>query len=123
MENLENQCLEKLNKILSRFKLKIDIIDFLTLKCEYRLVDNSSTKPECIGIWLSISEILVSRKSIFDYLTAYYYTVNNSSFSYIHFSASQLSKFQKYAKIYQFIQSLKSSCLEEFLIKYDLMDI
>ena len=42
MENLEKQCLEKLDKILSKFDLKIDIVHVASLNvCQYRLIDNS----------------------------------------------------------------------------------
>ena len=123
MENIEEQCLEKLNKILSKFDLKIELINIQSNFLEYLLVDNSIPEIECIGPWLSISHILVSSQSIFDCLKKYYDTVNSSSFSYIIFSDSQLSKFQRYSKVYQSIQPLKSSCLEEIIIKMDLMGI
>jgi hypothetical protein len=44
-------------------------------------------------------------------------------FAYNRFSDSQLSILQRYVKTYQFIQPLKSSCLEEFIIKCDLVGI
>jgi hypothetical protein len=121
MENLEQKCLEKLNKILSKFDLKIEIINIQSNFLEYLLVDNSMSEIDWLGPWLSISHILVSSYSIFDCLKKYYDTVNGSSFSYIHFSDSQLSKFQRYSKAYQSIQPLKSCYLEEFIIKCDLM--
>ena len=76
-----------------------------------------------LGPWLSISHILVSSQSIVDRMKEYYDTINNSSFSYIVWSDIQLSKFKRYSKVYQFIQHLKSSCLEEFIIKCDLMGV
>jgi hypothetical protein len=123
MENLEQKCLEKLNKILSKFDLKIEIINIQSNFLEYLLVDNSMSEIDWLGPWLSISHILVSSYSIFDCLKKYYDTVNSSSFSYIHFSDSQLSKFQRYSKVYQSIQHLKSCYLEEFIFKCDLMGV
>jgi hypothetical protein len=122
MENLEEQCLEKLNIILSKFNLNIDIVNIQS-NLEYRLIDNSLPKTEWLAPWLSISDILVYRQSIFDRMKVYYDTINSSNFLYIQLSDIQLSRFQRYSKVYQSIQSLKSSSLEEFLINCDLMGI
>ena len=124
MENLEQKCLEKLNNILSKFDLKIDIVNIqsnLKYHLEYHLVDNSL--PDWCMSWLSISDILIYKQSIFDRMKVYHDAVNSSNFSYIELSDVQLSRFQIYSKIYQSIQSLKSSCLEEFLIRCDLTGI
>jgi hypothetical protein len=124
MENIEERCLEKINKILSKFDLKIESIHLEMLNVwQYRLVDNSLSKTEWLAPWLSISNILVERNSIFNRMKLYYDTINSSNFSYIQLSDIQLSRFQRYSKIYQSIQTLKSCCLEEFLIKCDLMGI
>lgn len=124
MKNLEKQCLDRLNNLLSKFDLKIDIVNIQSdLECQYWLIDNSLSKTEWLGPWLSISGILVYSQSIFDCLKQYHTAVNSPSFPYIQFSDRQLSKLQKYSKAYQFIQSLKSNCLEELISKMDLMGI
>ena len=120
MENLEQRCLEKLNNILSKFDLKIEIINIQS-NLEYLLVDNSLPEIDWLGPWLSISHILVYKRTIFDCMKEYYDIVNSSTFSYIQLSDVHLSRFQRYSKIYQSIQLLKSDSLEEFLIKCDLM--
>jgi hypothetical protein len=125
MENLEKHCLEKLNIILSKFNLNINIVNIQS-NLEYRLIDNSLPKTEWRAPWLSISDILIykpSMLSIFDRMKVYYDTFNSSGFSYIQLSDIQLSRFQRYAKVYQSIQPLKSSSLEEFLINCDLMRV
>ena len=114
MENLEQRCLEKLDKILSKFDLKIDIVHIASLNvCQYRLVDKSLSKTDWLGLWLSLDGLLFNNQSIFKCLEFYYN----------RFSDSQLSILQRYVKTYQFIQPLKSSCLEEFIIKCDLVGI
>ena len=124
MKTLEEHCLEKINKILSKFDLKIESIYLELLNIwQYRLVDNFLPKIEWFDPWLSISDILVERNSIFNRMKLYYDTINSSNFSYIQFSDIQLSRFQRYSKIYQSIQTLKSCCLEDFLIKCDLMGV
>ena len=124
MKKLEKQCLNRLNNLLSKFNLKIDIVNIQSnLECQYWLVDNSLSKTEWIGPWLTISDILVYSQSIFDCLKQYHNTVNSSIFPYIQVSDSQLSKLQRYSKVYQFIQSLKSNCIEELAIKMDLMGV
>ena len=125
MQNLEKHCLEKLNIILSKFNLNINIVNIQS-NLEYRLIDNSLPKTEWVAPWLSISDILIhkpSMLSIFDRMKVYYDTFNSSGFSYIQLSDIQLSRFQRYAKVYQSIQLLKSNSLEEFLINCDLMGV
>ena len=123
MENLEKQCLEKLDKILSKFDLKINIVYVTSLNvCQYRLIDNSlNPYSDWLGLWLTISDILMHRNSIFECLQSYYISLNNSRFltNETHLS----SIFQRYSEVYQFIQPLKSCCLEEFIFKCDLMGI
>lgn len=124
MKNLEKQCLDRLNNLLSKFDLKIDIVNIKSnLECQYYLVDNFLPKTEWFDPWLSISDILFERNSIFNCMKLYYDTINSSNFSYIQLSDIQLSRFQRYSKVYQFIKSLKSNCLEELISKMDLMGI
>jgi hypothetical protein len=129
MENLEQRCLEKLNKLLSKFDLKIEIVHIASLSVwQYRLVDNltnkSDWKVEWLGLWLSLNDLLFRQQSsIFECLDSYYDAVNSSSFKYIRWSDIQLSRLQRCSKAYQFIQQLKSCCLEEFIIRCDLLDI
>jgi hypothetical protein len=54
MEILEKECLDRLNKILSKFDLKIE---FFHIKSNawYRLVDNSLSKntySNWLGLWI-----------------------------------------------------------------------
>lgn len=114
MENLEEQCLEKLNKILSKFDLKINII-YVAPYCvrQYRLVDRFLPETNWLGLWFSLNGLLFYNQSIFRCLESYYDI----------YSGSEVNGFQRYIEAYQFIQPLKSSCLEEFIIKMDLLEI
>jgi hypothetical protein len=123
MENLENQCLEKLNIVLSKFDLKIEIAHLTSLNVwQYRLVDNLSDKTEWLGLWLSVNEMLFHNISIFDCLKSYHIIVNDFNLL-SHATHNIASKYKRYSKAYQFLQPLKSSSLEEFIIKCDLMEI
>jgi hypothetical protein len=130
MENLEKQCLEKLNKILSKFDLKIDIINFASLNIwQYRLVDNLIDKKDWkaaqLGLWLSLNNLLFNQQSIFECLETYYNAVNKiNNFNFLpNVTYAASSTYQRYSEVHQFIQPLKSNCLEEFLIKCDLIGI
>jgi hypothetical protein len=115
MENLEKECLKKLNKILSKFDLKIEKIEIVHIKSrnvwQYRLIDNrlSHQNSYSAGLcfWLSISDILIHGKrnnSIFDCLSSYSY--------------------KRYFDAYNTIKHLKNfCCLEEFMLKMDLMGV
>jgi hypothetical protein len=120
MENLENQCLEKLNTLLSKFDLEIVIINFAPLNLwQYRLVDNLRGKTDgnatCLELWLSLNELLFNQQSIFECLESYYNTTNDFNI--------KSPMYQRYSEVYQSILPLKSDCLEEFLINCDLMGI
>ena len=124
MENLETQCLEKLNKILSKFDLTIDIVNFASLNIwQYRLVDKLGDKTDwnasCLGLWLSLNELLFDHHSIFECLESYYNTSNEFKF----LATIKYSAYQRYSKAYLYIRPLKSDCLEEFLINCDLMGV
>ena len=125
MENLEKQCLEKLDKILPKFDLAINIVNIPNVECQYRLVDNSLSKTpysEWLGLWLSVSNILLHRNSIFECLKSYHDFITDKSLS-VNMSPMEIKFYQRYSEVYQFIQPLKSSCLEEFLIRCDLVGI
>ena len=125
MENLEEQCLEKLDKILPKFDLAINIVNIPNVECQYRLVDNSLSKTpysEWLGLWLSVSNILLHRNSIFECLKSYHDFITDKSLS-VNMSPMEINFYQRYSEVYQFIQPLKSNCLEEFLIKCDLVGI
>ncbi len=124
MKNLENQCLEKLNIFLSKFDLKIEIVHLTSLNVwQYRLVDNlSSDKTEWLGLWLSVNEMLFHNISIFECLKSYQIIVNYFNML-AHATHNISSIYKRYSKVYQSLQSLKSSSLEEFLINCDLMGI
>lgn len=111
MENLEQRCLEQLNKILSKFDLKIDIFNLAPLNVlQYRLIDNRTFQNGyyySLCFWSSMSNILIHSKrnnSIFDCL---------KTFSY-----------RRYSEAYNAIKQLENiSCLEELVIKMDLMGV
>jgi hypothetical protein len=123
MENLEKECLDRLNKILSKFYLQIDIVHVASLNVwQYRLVDNLSDKTEWLGLWLSVNEMLFHNISIFDCLKSYHIMVND--FNLLSHTTHNISSiYKRYSEAYQFLQPLKSSCIEEFIIKCDLMGI
>ena len=116
MENLEKQCLEKLNNILSKFNLEIEATYIESPNVwQYRLVDNFLPKNTCFGwlyIWSSISDMLMHRNSIFECLRSYAYFEYNS-YSY-----------KRYLEAYNVIKYLENiCCLEEFIIRCDLEGI
>jgi hypothetical protein len=130
MESLELRCLEKLNKILSKFDLKIDIVNLEPLNIwQYRFIDNSINKADWkavqLGSWLSLNDLLFNQQSIFECLEPYYNVVNKiNNFNFLpNVTCTASSTYQRYSEVYQFIQPLKSCCLEEFLIRCDLIGI
>ena len=109
MENLEKQCLEKIDKILSKFDLNIEHIISSDV-WQYRLIDNRASQNSyfySLCFWLSISDILIHSKhsySIFDCLKTYSY--------------------RRYSEAYNAIKPLENiCCLEELIIKIDLIGI
>lgn len=130
MENLEQRCLEKLDKILSKFNLKIDIVNHESLNfCQYCLVDNSINKTywkaDWLKSWLSLNDLLFNQQSIFEYLESYYNVTNKiNNFNFLpNVTYTASSAYQRYSEAYQLLQPLKSSCLEELVIKMDLIGI
>jgi hypothetical protein len=107
MENLEQRCLEKLNNILFKFDLKIEIVHNALLNVwQYRLVDNLSKSSyfNWLASWSSISNILMHHNSIFKCLSSYSY--------------------RRYFDAYNNIKYLENiSSLEEFIIKCDLIGV
>ena len=132
MEKLEEQCLNRLNFILSKFNLQV-VINANQL---YRLIYKNDT-DNWIALWLSISEILFARatsiymadSSIFDRLKTYYNTMSNYNTMYnpsvnrLAMSKETLSKFQDCSNAYKEIAPLQSDSFEEFIIKWDLIGI
>ena len=128
MENLEKQCLEKLDKILSKFDLKINIINLASLNVwKYQLVDKLSDKTDWktawLGSWLSLNDLLFTQHSIFECLESYYNIDNNFNFLTYMSNIQLSSAYKRYSKAHQFIQPLKSNCLEELVIRMDLLGI
>ena len=116
MENLEQRCVEKLNKILSKFNLKIEIFYNTSRNVwQYRLVDNflpNNSYADWLYSWSSILDMLACRNSIFECLNTYSaYEFN----SYLY---------NRYYEAFNAIKHLENiCCLEEFIIKCDLMGI
>ena len=123
MENLENQCLEKLNKILSKFDLQIVIIKVNQLnQRQCRLVYKNDT-VNWLALWLSISDMLFERTTIFECLNSYYIVLSTPKYNRPDICNDRLSKFQACSAAYKEIEPLKSSSFEEFLINCDLMGV
>jgi hypothetical protein len=133
MKTLEEQCLEKLNKILSKFNLQIVIIKFNQLtQRQYRLVYKNNT-ADWLVLWLSISDMLFTRtiRTIFDFLNSYYTVMSNPpfdlpdipSFNQFDMYNDTLSRYQDCSNAYKEILPLKSNSLEEFLINCDLIGV
>jgi hypothetical protein len=130
MENLEDQCLEKLNKILSKFNLQIVIIKVNHVnQRQYRLIYKNNT-ANWIALWTSVSNMLFYRTtsarkitSIFECLNIYYEVISNPSFDLFDMSKDTLSRYQDCSDAYKEIVPLTSNSLEEFLINCDLMGI
>ena len=129
MENLEKQCLEKLNNILSKFNLQVVIINDNQLNHRrYQLIYKNDT-ANWIALWLSISEILFIRTisgyrtSIFKCLEPYYGVTSDPSFNHFDISKETVFRFQACSDAYKEIAPLQSDSFEEFIIKCDLMGI
>jgi hypothetical protein len=123
MEILEKECLDRLNKILSKFDLKIE---FFHIKSNawYRLVDNSLSKntySNWLGLWISISNMLMHRNSIFECLDSYHTFITNVPKC---MSIETRISYQRYSEAYNVIKHLENiSSLEEFIIRCDIMGI
>jgi hypothetical protein len=87
------------------------------------LTDKTNWKDAWFGLWLSVNDLLFDQHSIFECLKAYYYIDNDFKFLTRIPTIQLSSAYQRYSEAHQFIQPLKSSCLEEFIIKCDLMGI
>jgi hypothetical protein len=129
--NLETQCLEKLNIILFKFNLQIVVIKVNQLnQRQYRLVYKNNT-ADWLALWLSMSDMLFMcvTRTIFDFLNSYYTVMSNPSFdpsdipsfNQLDMYNDTLSRYQDCSDAYKEIMPLKSSSLEEFLIKCNLM--
>ena len=116
--NLDHICLERLNNMLSRFNLKIVIVKISSLNVnQYRLVHEMHNE-NWIGMWKSISDMMFKpTNSIFDCLESHY----DACVDIQKCQSMALSMFYiNCYNAYQTIKHLKSSSLEEFLVKCDL---
>jgi hypothetical protein len=78
MKTLEEQCLEKLNKLLSKFDLKIVIIKINLLNRYYYRLAYKNDTANWISLWLSMSDMLFRRTiTIFDCLNSYYEVISD----------------------------------------------
>jgi hypothetical protein len=116
--NLDHICLERLNNMLSRFDLKIVIVKISSLNVnQYRLIYETYNEA-WIGMWKSISDMMFKpTNSIFECLESYYDAcLSIQQYQSISPSMVYISCYNAY----QTIKHLKSSSLEEFLVKCDL---
>jgi hypothetical protein len=128
MEDLEEQCIEKLNKLLYNYGLKIIYTSVLSnLFYDYYLYDEIN---RChIYKWTLFDNILFnhdSYDSLFYKLHQYYkdYVYLVSIQPQINKKINQQHIWKRYADAYDNIKHLEnSSCLEEIIIKMDLMGI
>ena len=130
MKNLEKECLDRLNLILSKFDLKIDIVHITSLNvCQYRLFDNFLYKTpysNWLCLWLSISDILMHSNSIFKCLNSYNFIIRTKKFKFSshYMPVKTYTSYQRYSEAYNIIKHLENvSCLEEFIIRCDLIGI
>lgn len=120
MKNLEKEIINRLNKLLSTYGLKITTSTYK----KYYLEDEITNS--FIHIWDSIDKMLFdSLFSLFCILKKYYTDI--LYFSYIQPNIKQNKTFEyykRYAAIYDNIKYLENnSCLEELIIKMDLMGV
>jgi hypothetical protein len=130
MENLEEQCLERLNNILSKFDLQVVKHD-VESQIKYVLVDISNNPysgdihvNNDMSEWSSINTMLCSSRSIFYIFSQH--AENATYFGLIGFNAPRKirEKYQRYINAYNNIKYLENaSSLEELMIKMDLMGI
>ena len=116
MENLENICLEKLNKILSEFNLKVsDVHSKLVSDWKYKLTYDNSNENWIVCYWTSVSDMLFEEQvcTIFDSLQ-YYQEVPRQS-------ESLMLQYKDLSDAYSAIKCLRSNSLEEFIINCDLI--
>ena len=130
MENLEEHCLERLNNILSKFDLQV-VKHGVESQIKYVLVDISNN-PYSGDIhvnndmlkWPSINTMLCSSRSIFYILSQH--VENAAYFGLFDYNAPRkiYEKYQRYSEAYNNIKYLENSnCLEEIILKMDLMGI
>ena len=105
--------------MLSKFNLKIVSVKISSLNVnQYRLVYETYNE-NWIGIWKSISDMMFKpTNSIFDFLKSYY--VVFSDYHFKGMSSEIYNRYKNCSNAYQTVKHLKSSSLEEFLVKYDL---
>ena len=124
MENLEKEIINRLNKILSKYGLKINNNAYNLLDVSYYLYDEITDK--IIWGWESIDEMLFSPLcSLFRRLNRYHEDI--LYFSSIQVDIKRTKNFEiceRYADAYNVIKQFENiGCLEELAIKMDLMGI
>ena len=116
MKNIEEEIINRLNKILSKHSLKITNYTYRLCNMDGYQLDDEITY-DLIYSWESIDEMLFdSSSSLFYKLNLYYNDVDINR-------CMEFEIYERYADAYKEIQPLKSSCLEELIIKMDLMGI
>lgn len=121
MENLEEEIINRINKILSKYSLKITNDTYKLCDMNGYQLDDEITNG-FICSWESIDEMLFdSSLSLFNKLNHYYNTAYIQS---ITKRSKTLERYKRYAAAYDSIKYLKNiSCLEELTIKMDLIGI
>jgi hypothetical protein len=124
MENLEEEIINRLNKILSKYSLKIIINDYNLLDIIYYLNDEITDNFICS--WESIDDMLFDSSFSLFYRLRLYYT-DILYFSHIQPITKRnkiFKRYKRYAAAYNNIKHLENiSCLEEIMIKCDLTGI
>jgi hypothetical protein len=140
MKNLENQIINRLNKVLNKYNLEIiskanhiyktiiSVDDTLKKYCnECMLVEiKDNTIIECYLIWDNIEFMLLGSAGIY----SIFYSINKAHKNiklYNKLNDYDLKPYRRYRlldKLYNELHSLnKCFCLEELAIKMDLMGI
>jgi hypothetical protein len=117
MENLEEEIINRLNKILSKHSLKITNDTYKLCDMGGYQLDDEITYDFICG-WESIDEMLFdSSSSLFYRLNFYYKNVDINR-------CMEFEIYERYADAYNDIKLFEnSSCLEEIIIKMDLIGI
>lgn len=120
MKNLEKVIINRLNKLLSKYNLKITNDTYKLCGMDGYQLDDEITNNFICG-WESVDEMLFNSSFfLFNKLNHYYnaYIQPNTKRN------KTLERYKRYADAYDSIKHLKNiSCLEELNIKMDLIGI
>jgi hypothetical protein len=134
MENLEETCLEKINKILEKHEIKIiqrttetrfQLIDLQQRDKKHPLIDS------LLCTWENTYDMFFNKSvnkriilPLFDFFQTYYKMIHNGGFKLLVIPKQYIDLYTRYSLIYDDIKILETcESLEELIIKIDLLGI